>query len=127
MKGLIHEKWIEAGWVDDPYSIINASDIFVLPNRETYFDLILLEVMSLGKPVLLPYNGGNKYFKRFLSKGLVFYNEGNLKDMVNTFVKYYNDFSHWEEYGKINKDIFDNFFNNDIFGNNYLMLVNGLD
>jgi glycosyltransferase involved in cell wall biosynthesis len=127
MKGLIHEKWIEAGWVDDPYSIINAADIFVLPNRETYFDLILLEVMSLGKPVLLPYNGGNKYFKRFSSKGLVFYDEDNLKDMINAFVEYYNDFNHWEGYGNINKNIFYNFFTNDIFGNNYLKIINELD
>jgi glycosyltransferase involved in cell wall biosynthesis len=127
MKGLPHEKWIEAGWVDDPYSIINASDIFILPNRETYFDLILLEVMSLGKPVLLPYSGGNKYFERFSSKGLIFFNKDSMRDMIDVFEKNYKDYKYWNEYGSINKEIFNNNFNNDIFGNNYLTTINNLN
>lgn len=54
--------WIEVGWTNDPHSIIAASDVFVLPNRETYFDLIMLEVLSLGKIVVASKTGGNKYF-----------------------------------------------------------------
>ncbi|WEV74286.1 hypothetical protein OZX74_01635 [Bifidobacterium sp. ESL0798] len=34
------QHWVEAGWTNDPYSIIAAADVFILPNRETYFDLI---------------------------------------------------------------------------------------
>jgi len=54
--------WIEIGWTDDPYSYINAADLFILPNRETYFDLSLLETISLGKRCLISLTGGNKTF-----------------------------------------------------------------
>lgn len=69
-----HEHWIEAGWVSDPHSLIAASDVFVLPNRETYFDLILLEVLSLGVPVVMTATGGNKYFKTVHTEGIKYYN-----------------------------------------------------
>ena len=75
MRCLDHSRWVEAGWTDDPGAIVAASDVFVLPNRETYFDLVLLEVLSLGKNVLLSATGGNRYFKRYGSDGLVFFDD----------------------------------------------------
>ena len=56
------KNWIEIGWTSDPFSYVAASDLFVLPNRETYFDLALLEVLSLGKRSLISANGGNREF-----------------------------------------------------------------
>jgi glycosyltransferase involved in cell wall biosynthesis len=87
LKGLSNQRWIEVGWTKDPHSIINASDIFILPNKETYFDLILLEVLSLGKPVLLSNTGGNKYFKKYKEIGFRYFNDENeainqLKELV---------------------------------------------
>lgn len=73
MTGLKNDHWIEVGWTNDPHSLIAASDVFVLPNHETYFDLILLEVLSLGIPVVLSNTGGNKYFKKFHLEGLKFF------------------------------------------------------
>jgi glycosyltransferase involved in cell wall biosynthesis len=118
LSGLKHGKWKEIGWTDDPHSIINASDLFVLPNREAYFDLILLEVMSLGKPIMLSYTGGNKYFKKFLSKGLMYFKNGDIDDMTSVFRKNINNFSSWNEYGGINQKIFSTNFTANIFGNN---------
>lgn len=71
---LEEERWIEVGWTKDPHSLIAASDVFVLPNKETYFDLILLEVLSLGIPVVMSATGGNKYFRKFGLEGLQLYN-----------------------------------------------------
>lgn len=84
VKGISHERWIEVGWTNDPFSIINTCNIFVLPNKETYFDLILLEVMGLDKPVLLSDTGGNKYFN---DKDLdLYYFEGSsLDSIINVF------------------------------------------
>lgn len=70
---LKNDRWIEVGWTNDPHSLIAASDVFVLPNHETYFDLVLLEVISLGIPMVLSETGGNKYFKRYQSDGFLFY------------------------------------------------------
>ena len=33
--------------------------VFVLPNRDTYYDLVLLEVMSAGIPIIASHTGGN--------------------------------------------------------------------
>lgn len=67
------ERWIEVGWTDDPYSIVNASDIYILPNRETYFDIAMLQALSLGKISLLTYTGGNKEFSD--TPGVYFFDE----------------------------------------------------
>lgn len=58
-----HERWIQIGWSDNPQKYIKSSNLFVIPNRQTFFDLAFLEVMSLGIPILASETGGNKYFK----------------------------------------------------------------
>lgn len=71
--GLNNVLWKEIGWTDDSQSFIAASDVFVLPNRETYFDIIMLEVLSCGKVVVASRTGGNKYFERIGAKGVFLY------------------------------------------------------
>lgn len=73
MKGLNDERWTEIGWTNDSQSVIAASDLFVLPNRETYFDIIMLEVLSCGKIVVASRTGGNKYFEKIGVKGVFLY------------------------------------------------------
>ncbi len=55
-----HERWVEIGWYPHPADLLNACDLYVLPNRMTYFDLILLEALSVGVPILVSNTGGNK-------------------------------------------------------------------
>lgn len=55
-------RWVEAGWVN-PADLLQALDVFVLPNRQTYYDLVLLEVLSMGVPVVATATGGNKSVK----------------------------------------------------------------
>lgn len=78
------ERWVEAGWTNDPHSLITAADVFILPNRETYFDLVMLEVLSLGQVVLASRTGGNKYFEQFRSRGIRLYDgvDGLLQGLV---------------------------------------------
>lgn len=88
LKGIEDKRWIEVGWTNDPHSIISAADLFVLPNKETYFDLILLEVLSLGKIVLASDTGGNKYFRKFSDKGIIYFNSEDeavlkIEDLIN--------------------------------------------
>ena len=56
------DRWIEVGWTNDPYSIVQASDIYMLPNRETYFDIAMLQTLSIGKCSVISNTGGNKEF-----------------------------------------------------------------
>lgn len=55
--------WVEIGWVN-PADMLQAVDVFVLPNRQTYYDLVLLEVLSMGVPVVATATGGNKSVKK---------------------------------------------------------------
>ena len=64
------KNWIEIGWTDDPFSYVHASDLFILPNRETYFDLALLETLSIGKVSLISKTGGNKLFANMEDMGI---------------------------------------------------------
>ena len=56
------ENVLDLGWTDDPGSLLNACDIVVAPNRSTYFDLGILQAISLGKTVIASFSGGNKWF-----------------------------------------------------------------
>lgn len=73
ISGLNHERWMEIGWTQEPETVIHCSDVFVLPNRETYFDLVLLEVLSIGTPVVVSDTGGNRYFHKYNCPGISFF------------------------------------------------------
>lgn len=122
LTGLSNKNWVEVGWTNDPHSIIAASDVFILPNHETYFDLILLEVMSLGKPVILSWTGGNRYFSRFNSEGLVFYS--NIDECVENVNKLRNfGKQNLEKIGNDNRIIFEKYFTSKKFSINYINTV----
>lgn len=73
--GLKHERWIEAGWINDPGTYYSSSDIFILPNKETYFDLVMLEALASETVILASKTGGNKYFEKYNSDGILLYSD----------------------------------------------------
>lgn len=122
---LEHERWIEVGWTNDPHSIIAASDVFVLPNKETYFDLIMLEVLSLGKLIVASNTGGNKYFSNFNECGILLYNS---KEEAVSLIKKIKDLTseEREKLGEANRKMFGEYFTSEIFAKNYIKLINSL-
>ncbi|MDR7550783.1 MAG: glycosyltransferase family 4 protein [Armatimonadota bacterium] len=65
----------DLGWVSDRLGdYIGAADCVVAPNRHTFFDLAVLEAMSLGKLVITSATGGNKWLAR-LTEGIILVNE----------------------------------------------------
>lgn len=117
--------WTEIGWTKDPYSIINAADVFILPNRETYFDIAMLEALSLGKVILTTYTGGNKIFKKFQNAGIFYYD--SLEEALKQ-LRYINnlDTKVKQELEKRNQEIFANNFTSEIFAANYIKLMESL-
>lgn len=118
-------RWVEIGWTNDPYSIIAASDVFVLPNRETYFDLAMLEALSLGVPVVASNTGGNKVFSHLGPNGVLLVNEeeeladaiGGLRGMSNSERRYL---------GELNLSIYEKYFTKDVFAHNYVKLIESM-
>ena len=86
LKGIEDERWIELGWVNTP-KLLNEVDVFVLPNKNTYFDLILLEVLRQGTPVILSRTGGNKWFEDKKVRGLMFFEYGQESEFVECIEK----------------------------------------
>ena len=125
LKGLKHNQWIELGWVSKSDEIISNSDLFILPNRQTYFDLILLEVLRAGTPLLVSETGGNKLFiNDFPSeerRGVFSYKSGNIDQAVNEILNFDN--SNDISLRKSNRLLWSNNFRMKIFIDKYLKLL----
>ena len=116
--------WIEIGWTTDAHSYTNASDVFVLPNRDTYFDLIFLEVLSLGKIIVASRTGGNKIFKG-KSNGIFLYDTTDEAiDIINNIKKLSSEKK--ESLERENKALFEKEFTTRVFVENYTKLLKEL-
>ena len=117
-----NKRWIEIGWTNDPFSYANASDMFILPNRVTYFDLVLLEMFSIGIPALISDAGGNKFFKKFEDKmDIKMFEKENIDDMIKQF-------KHLSNCHKLknNNLIFEKYFTIEKMKENYEVFYNNL-
>ena len=124
IKGLKNDHWIEVGWTNDPHSLMAAADIFVLPNRETYFDLIMLEALSLGTIVVASNTGGNKHFVN--DKGVFLYDDiSKAVDIILNIWKMSP--KEKNELNESNKKVFENQYDIAVFANNYVKLLQNLD
>lgn len=117
-----HPHWIELGWTNDAHSYISASDIFVLPNLDTYFDIVMLEVLSLGKIVVASKTGGNKYFERFKKSGIFLY------ETIDDAIKIVAELSMMTKeqikvLGDTNRIIYKENFTDEVFVDSYLKFL----
>ncbi|HDX9671101.1 TPA: glycosyltransferase family 4 protein [Bacillus cereus] len=110
--------FIEFGWTDDPGSIVNASDLFILPNRNTYFDLVLLEVLSLGIPVLASNTGGNKTVAD-MTNGIKLFENGNVAEVIEKVLEFKNDSNILNEMGNNNSICYNTHFTLEKFAERY--------
>lgn len=119
---LVNPNWIEIGFTKDPYSIISAGDIFILPNNETYFDLVFIEVLSLGKIVVASRTGGNRYYEKAGVKGVFLYNTLNeAEELINKIKNMSNEEKVALE--KANKEFYEKNLTGKVFYNNYKKVV----
>lgn len=82
LKGIVSERWTELGWVNT-FEVLNNVDVFILPNKQTYFDLILIEVLRQGKTCIISRTGGNKWFSKFHNTGIFLYDYGKEDDVID--------------------------------------------
>lgn len=122
---LNHERWIELGWTDDAKSYISASDVFILPNRETYFDLVMIEVLSLGKIIVASRTGGNKYFEKNQCPGVFLYD--TKEQCIEILKKIANmPFEERIEYGRKNYDFYKKHLTVEKMYDSYLQMISTL-
>lgn len=119
LKGPKDKRWVEVGWTNDPGSIINAADVFVLPNRRTYFDLVLLEVMSIGKPVIASKTGGNKFVAR-QSEGVLLFEELTPRSLAQKILEVAScSKSVLDKLGQKNLETYERFYTVELFAKRY--------
>lgn len=82
----ISKKWIELGYISDAQNLINASDVVIIPNRNTYFDLVIIEILSMGKIVITSHTGGNVDIAKE-TRGLVLFETGNERSLLQAIQK----------------------------------------
>lgn len=116
------ERWIEAGWVN-PADLFQAIDVFVLPNRMTYFDLVLLEVMSMGVPIIASATGGNKSVQQ-QTEALILYDNSadGLAESILTLSQATAE--ELENYSKRIRQEYEKNYTPSIFATHYISLIN---
>lgn len=117
--------WRHLDWINSPADIMYASDCFVLPNRDTFFDLVLLEALSVGLPVVATDTGGNKYIGR-LSDGVRLCEPtvSGLETAIKSV--YLSDHKERMDMAIKNKKAFDNNFSQKVFADNYINSLKSL-
>lgn len=128
-----HQRWIELGFVNNVDDILPQVHLYVLPNKETYFDLITLQVLRAGIPLALSSTGGNKYFMELPkeeTEGLFFFDINNL-DALCVIIEDIMQMQklHVEHYAQLqqaNRRLFENHFTIDKYVGNYLEAINNL-
>jgi glycosyltransferase involved in cell wall biosynthesis len=112
--------YLDLGWTEDPASLVMASDLHIIPNRETFFDLGIIQSLSLNKPLITTKTGGNSWF--FDRDVCIYFADlDNIDSFVNLIL---NDKVY--DIGFKNRDFFNLYFDNKYFAINYLNLYREL-
>lgn len=113
------------GYLNDRSEIANAisaCDIIIAPNRMNYFDLIILEAMSLGKVVITTKVGGAK---SFASPGvfLVELSESVVEDILRLISHLISDPDTLSRSGRINRLVYEEQFSIRVFSERHQKLA----
>lgn len=113
---------IDVGWTHDTGSLINASDVLAVPNRRCYFDLVLLEALSIGIPVIASTAGGSKDVAK-LAEGIYLVRGVNPESWVDAVGRVRALTVSQREYiSSANRHAFYKYFTADKFTENYVNL-----
>ena len=105
--------------------MVEASDVFVLPNRLTYFDLVLIEVLATGRIILAANNGGNRYFAGRSSGVVLFSGEQDFVEKIEWIQRLpQGERSRMEEN---NQRLYHSEFHLEDFGRRYAAIVNTIE
>lgn len=131
---LKHPRWIELGFISNAVELHHQSDLYILPNRETYFDIGTLEVLRGGVHILMSETGGNRFFKGLPASetvGLNYFNNNDIDTAVSIIdsliqKKEQND-SIYKQEGQSNRDLFLKYFTPDKFVSSYIDHISRLN
>lgn len=83
------DNWIELGYIKNANCLMKTADCLIIPNRNTYFDLIIIEALAVGTIVITSSTGGNIDLAND-TDGLLLFESGNiesLKEAIKRFLE----------------------------------------
>lgn len=130
---LKHRRWIELGFINNTNELLYQSDLYILPNRETYFDLVVLEILRSSTRLIFSDTGGNKFFKTLQpeeTSELYYFDIDKLDDLlllVECAIKEKElSAESYNQKGNLNRQLFLKYFTIETYMNNYIRQVNDL-
>lgn len=99
---------------------VAAVDLVVVPNRVSYFDLFILEAMSLGKAILTSRIGGNLCLG---SPGVFFMDQLSAEGLLSAMVELMSEPRSLEEAGRANREVYEKHYGLRPFGERHLELA----
>ena len=96
----------------------NIADVYLMLQKISIFDLATLENMNKSNAIVLSKVGGNIEFNKL--DNIIFF-DGDYHKTVDKLLS-----ANLAEYGKRNKTVYDTFFSNKVFKNNYGQLIDKL-
>lgn len=87
LKRLDDSRWIELGWINT-FELLENIDVFILPNQQTFFDLVLIEVLRQGKPCIISNTGGNRWFTKQAWPGVLSFEYDDVSGAVDAILKF---------------------------------------
>ncbi|HAT2491750.1 TPA: glycosyltransferase [Aeromonas hydrophila] len=116
-----YDKVKNLGWITNVADTMAEAVVLVIPNRETYFDLVILEAISMGKVIVTTNIGGNKALPNSPGIFLCEPNAESIAAAIDLAVeKYPNGYCHE------NEALFDELFELDKFRDRHNNLCNEL-
>lgn len=128
-----HSRWIELGFINNVHELLYQTDLYISANRETYFDLVVLEILRSSTKLILSTTGGNNHFKDHKSyerKGLEFFDIHDIDKLVSlveqSILQKQNSPEVYKADCESNRTLFLNNYTMDSFMSNYLETVSKL-
>lgn len=85
--GIESPQWIQIPYTQNPQDYIHLADACLCPNRGSLFDLSMIEILSLKKPLICSFVGGYKWLEG-RTKGMIYAKPNS----IESFVKAMNEF-----------------------------------
>jgi glycosyltransferase involved in cell wall biosynthesis len=79
---------IDVGSSTEPGSWFAACDYLLSINRQSYFDLSVMEALSIGTPLIMACTGGHLYFKDIQSPGIISLPEPDVNHLTESLLHY---------------------------------------
>jgi glycosyltransferase involved in cell wall biosynthesis len=77
---------LDIGFSNQPATWFAACDYLVSANRQSYFDLSVMEALSLGTPLIITCTYGHRFFAEIKSPGVIGLSDADVESLVKAFL-----------------------------------------